>query len=254
MSQIIIQGTAELARAIKSRRNDLKLTIEEAATRAGVGTKTWSRYESGESIRKDKCKGICKALNWHTFPALEETEASACITLKDYKKHEAWSKYLAKTFGEPAAASFAIGSDILLDNIDQDMESLAAMPKGSHIGELDISWLDSLLPSQFLMRYNYDFLYAFHCTVTQLRSIAHAGNEIVAHSVLEELALYLIVEESKLLMESADLDDADDWDEWIFDFFDDMDVVTWLYSDIYVPTDNAYHFDHWQERQFYTDR
>lgn len=169
----------------------------------------------------------------------------------DYKKHEAWSKYLAKTFGTSAAASFAIGSDILLANIDQDMEALATMPNGSHIGQLDSSWLDSSLPPQFLMRYNYDFLYIFRSTVLQLRATAHAGHEIVAHSVLEELAFYLIVEESRFLMESADLNDTDDWDQWAFNLFDDMDIVTLAYSREYLPGNHAYHFDHWMENQFY---
>ena len=68
MAQKTIQGSETLARQIKSRRNELGLTIEESASRAGVGTKTWSRYEAGESIRKDKCKGICRALNRHTLP------------------------------------------------------------------------------------------------------------------------------------------------------------------------------------------
>ena len=47
MAQKKIQGSEDLARQIKSRRNELVLTIEEAASRAGVGTKTWSRYEAG---------------------------------------------------------------------------------------------------------------------------------------------------------------------------------------------------------------
>lgn len=68
MAQKTIQGNKELARQIKSRRNELGLTIEEAASRAGVGTKTWCRYEAGESIRMDKCKGVCKALNWGVLP------------------------------------------------------------------------------------------------------------------------------------------------------------------------------------------
>ena len=46
----------ELARKIKLRRLELNLTIEEAASRAGVGTKTWCRYEAGGSIRQVKCK------------------------------------------------------------------------------------------------------------------------------------------------------------------------------------------------------
>ena len=59
-----IQGNTDIAKKIKMRRNELGLTIEEAAKRAGVGTKTWCRYEAGESIRQDKYKGVCKALNW----------------------------------------------------------------------------------------------------------------------------------------------------------------------------------------------
>lgn len=63
MTQKTIQGNADLAKQIRLRRSELGLTIEEAASRAGVGTKTWCRYEAGESIRSDKCKGVCKALN-----------------------------------------------------------------------------------------------------------------------------------------------------------------------------------------------
>ena len=40
MAQKIIHGNMTLAEQIKSRRNELGLTIEEAAIRAGVGTKT----------------------------------------------------------------------------------------------------------------------------------------------------------------------------------------------------------------------
>ena len=86
-------GNRMLAKQIKSRRKELNLTIEEAASRAGVGTKTWYRYEAGESIRMDKCKGICKALNWHTLPD-QENEDDKLISIQEYKKHAAWSPYL----------------------------------------------------------------------------------------------------------------------------------------------------------------
>ena len=68
MNQHTIHGSEALAKQIKFRQNELGLTIEEAASRTDVGTKTWSRYKAGESIRKDKCKGICRALNRHTLP------------------------------------------------------------------------------------------------------------------------------------------------------------------------------------------
>ena len=180
------------------------------------------------------------------------------LNLGEYKHHEAWSQYLAKTYGIAEAASFVIGSDILLDHVEEDMQALASKPRGTHIGEIGISFLEDLLPPQFLMRYDYDFLYALRTKINSLRTTAHLGNPIIAHSVLEELTLYLIVEESRFLMESIELNDEssdeycdNQWDQWIFDIFDDMDLLTWLYSDIYLDNDNVYHFDHWLKRQFY---
>ena len=258
MGQRSIKGSLELAKSIKLRRNELNLTIEEAASKAGVGTKTWSRYESGESIRKDKGRGVCKALNWHSLPGKEESDISSTLDMNEYRNHEAWSSYIMDTFGKLAAISFAIGSDILLDYLEEDIEKLSSMPRGSHVGEIDVSWLASILPSQFLMRYDYEFLYVLRDTVTRFRLQASAGIPIKAHSVIEELVLYLIVEESQFIMESIepdmendDVDTYDNWDEWIFDIFDDMDLITFLYSDRYLTNDDMYHFNHWLERQFY---
>ena len=98
MAQKIIKGNETLAKQIKSRRNELGLTIEEAAFRAGVGTKTWYRYEAGESIRKDKCKGICKALKWHSLPD-QDGENTENISVQEFKNHEAWSTFLENSFG-----------------------------------------------------------------------------------------------------------------------------------------------------------
>lgn len=260
MSQKSVKGSVELAKSIKLRRNELNLTIEEAASKAGVGTKTWSRYESGESIRKDKCRGICKVLNWHSLPGNGEAETSNKLNFNEYRKHKAWSPYLVETFGNFAATSFVIGSDILLDNLQEDMNELSSMPRKSHIGQIGASWMESLLPPQFLMRYDYDFLYILRTTVTQFRLQASKGSSMIAHSVIEELALYLIVEESRFLMESMevdgeqdDIDDYDSWDEWIFDIFGDMDLITFLYSDMYLTEGHPFHFNCWLERQFYCE-
>ena len=62
MSGKIIKGSLELGAKIKRQRNELGYTIEEAAAKAEVGTKTWSRYEAGESIRRDKIISICKGI------------------------------------------------------------------------------------------------------------------------------------------------------------------------------------------------
>ena len=44
----------KLGEKIRARWLELDPTIEEVALRTGIGTKTWRRYEAGESIRMDK--------------------------------------------------------------------------------------------------------------------------------------------------------------------------------------------------------
>lgn len=253
-----IQGNETLAGRIKSRRGELGLTIEEAASRAGVGTKTWCRYEAGESIRRDKCKGICKALNWHNLP-IQNEEESEKICVNDYKNHEAWSKFLESEFGAVAAMSFAVGSDILYDHIVEDMAELSSLPAGTHIGQLSISWLNESLPEQFRMHYDYEFLYRMKCSLCEMRMRAKYGLPMTAHSVMEELLIYLCCEEASVLIELSDgiygIEDVDtaDSEEWVFDLFDDDDIIGCLYSDIYLDSDHSYHFSHWADRQFFTE-
>lgn len=257
MAQRSIQGDQELGRKIKHRRNELNLTIEEAASRAGVGTKTWSRYEAGESIRRDKCKGICKALNWRDFPD-GKSDAEKKSLIEEYRDHEAWSQFLADNYGPGAAMAFAIGSDILLDYINQDQSDLASMPSGSHIGQLNTSFISGELPPQFLMRYDYEFLYNMKCVILKLRRQAKHGMPIIAHSILEELIIYLCNEEAQAFIEiGAGADELIDNEhlnnskDWVFDMFDDMDIITFLYSNVYLTEDHPFHFEYWSDQQFY---
>lgn len=257
MAQKIIQGNEALAKQIKSRRNELGLTIEEAASRAGVGTKTWCRYEAGESIRMDKCKGICKALNWRGLPE-QNVDTHNGTSAQEYKNHEAWSPFLEKAFGDKAAMSFSAGSDIVLDYIQEDLAEIASMPIGSHLGQLRVSWLCGNLPKQFLMHYGYDFLYQMKCTLQSMRQRAKYGHSMTAHSVMEELLLYLCNEEATALIELSSginsfEDDNDASEEWVFDLLGDMDIVSCLYSDVYLDSDHPYHFLHWNDQQFYTE-
>ena len=80
MAYATIAGSKEMGSRIKNQRKALGLTIEEAARRAHVGTKTWCRYESGEAIRADKWKGVCKALNWMQ---IEDAGDEHLITLSE---------------------------------------------------------------------------------------------------------------------------------------------------------------------------
>lgn len=258
MAQRTVQGNKNLAKHIKSRRNELGLTIEEAAVRAGVGTKTWCRYEAGESIRADKCRGVCKALNWHVLPE-QEVGDEDLLNIQEYKKHEAWSSFLEKNFGEIAAFSFAAGSDILLDHIEEDMRELSSMSAGSHIGQIRYSHLGGSFPEQFLMHYDYEFLYRIKCVLRKMRMLAKAGLPMTAHSVLEELVIYLCDEEASALMEVSEgfynMEDSgmSDSNEWMFDLFGDMDIITFLYSDEYLDESHPYHYSHWSSQQFYME-
>lgn len=257
MSQKVIEGTPQLADAIRRRRQELSLTIEEAASKAGIGTKTWCRYEAGESIRNDKAKGICKALNWYALPCDTENDTIE-FNMNDYKKHQAWSQFLCNRFGEAAAISFVIGSDILLDYVNEDLAALSLLPRGTHVGQLPISMTKDILPVQFLMRYDYEFVYQLKITIEKIRNVACNSDRLLAHSVIEEIAIYLFMEESAFLMEcmlpdmiSQGIKGLDSWDEWAFDLFGDMDVVTCLYSGDYLIPDHAYHFEHWGDWQFH---
>ena len=253
-----IPNPPSLSEKIKSRRLELSLTIEEAAKRAGVGTKTWCRYEAGEAIRADKYKGLCKALNWPVTTNSDQTaNDSTPVPVEDYRNHEAWSNYLEGAFGYNAALSFAVGSDILLDHIKQDLEELAAMPKGTHLGQLSISFLCDDLPPQFLTDYDYDFVYHLKCALQLLRHRAKNSKQFLAHSVMEELLIYLSAEEAAVLAglmeesKDSDKDDTESYKEWVFDLFDDADILTMLYSSIYLTTENIYHIDHWFEPKFH---
>ena len=255
MAQQVIKGSAKLAEAIKKKRQELGLTIQEAATKANVGMKTWCRYEAGESIRRDKIKGICKALNWSVFPG-EYDDEEFDFNLETYKSDEAWSESICENFGTAAAIAFVIGSNALVDYLNDDLTSLAQMPKGTHVGELEVSQVREMRPPQFMMRFDYEFLYMLRSTIEGLQSRAHCC-DLETHSVLEELALYLCNTEAKFMMdvlepkmEMAEIDGLDDWEDWIYDLFSDDDIITYLYSDMYVKPNEVYHFDHWTDDSF----
>ena len=257
MVQKIIQSNDILAKKIKSRRKELGLTIEEAASRAGVGTKTWSRYEAGESIRVDKAKGVCKALNWHNIPIGEVDDDFNGINVKKYRNHEAWSKFLKNNFGDRAALSFAVGSDLVLDRIKEDLSEISSLPANSHLGQLGFSLMLDSLPKQFLVCYDYDFLYRLKCSLIVLRGRAQNGLEMMAHSVIEELLIYLCNEEGAAFIELQGgiegLKDGKEfcYQDWIFDLFGDEDIITFLYSDMYIDEEHSYHFSNWFSQQFY---
>ena len=188
---------------------------------------------------------------------MNNTQNDTNLAVKDYRNHEAWSAFLEECFGSWAALSFAFGSDFLLEEIEQDLSELKSMPAGTHLGQV-ISSLAGILPPQFLTSYDYNFLWQMRCELINMRKRAGIGANLEAHSILEELIIYLCCDETVGYIESMDANVIFDHkvekvnDDWIYDLFDDSDIITFLYSDIWLPEDNTYHFSHWGEKVFYT--
>lgn len=253
-------GNEELGEAIRARRSDLALSIQDASARAGVGAKTWARYEAGQGIREDKVRGVCRALGWSKLPDAPfnkaEDEGAVSWMTSVGEGHAAWSRALEERFGRACAITFAVGSDVLGDQIRDDLSELSSRPRGTHIGELPTSWLDGSLPKQFVPRYDYDLIYSLAAAVEDLR-LRFVTGTLIAHTVLEEIAAYLIFSQAEEFADAnpaAYKDEEDDWRDWTGDILGDLDVEWYLFSGHHVITPNiTYHFDHWAEYQFWTD-
>ena len=181
------------------------------------------------------------------------------LSVCEYRSHKAWSKYLEKYFGSWAALSFAFGSDALLNDIEQDLSTLKTMPAGAHLSDI-VSALEDMLPPQFTEHYDSVFLAHMKDVLISLLEKAGRGESMVAHTVLEELLIYLCNEETIGYLDATGDEvifdrkkDARN-DDWLYDLFDDMDIVSCLYSGFTLPADHIYHFIHWDEMQFYTKR
>lgn len=258
MSMTTFNNNEKIASLIKSRRVELKLTIEEAANRAGLGTKTWSRYEAGNPIRKDKINGVLRALKWRRFPTDENSKIDKQSLITEYKNHNAWSDFLYENFGLYSTISFIFGSDILSDYVSDDLEELSKLPKGSHIGQLEFSMLRMALPKEYLMEYDYNFLYSFNKSLQNLIKKMSSKDNFIPHRVIDEIILYLIVKEAEILMEGIGNKLSEHngqtfsyWDEWIYEIFGDGDVEMYLFSNSGLPVAETYQFNNWFKDQFY---
>lgn len=114
------------------------------------------------------------------------------------------------------------------------MDELAAMPAGSHIGQLEISFIDGFLPRQFLMHYTYEFLYRMKCSLYSMRTRAQSGLPLRAHSVAEELLVTFCEQEASALIELSgkfyEIGDETSGD-WIFDLFGDSDLLLFEFAE-----------------------
>lgn len=254
MARRALEISEELAQLIRTRRIELGLTIENAANMAGAGTKTWSRYEAGGAISIEKVKGVCKALKWSELPDPDSPDfiygkMSPAFDINYYRNHKYWSEFIESGFGEIAATSFVMGAEILFDYIRMDMQELQKLPKGSHIGQIDSSWLLCYMPEQFVTDYDYDFLFHMKSNLFRMCETVERGNHLVAHSVMDEIILMIMIELSELILEDEVSDEV--WKEWIYDLMDDSDTEFFLYSNCYIDEGSQFHFSRWFDDIFW---
>lgn len=263
MAPRTVAGSEELGSLMRARREELGLSIEQAASSAGLGSETWRRYENGSSIRQDKLRVVCRALKWRALPAVgsrvsaEDKEPSRGMW-ELATESKGYTLSLVEEYGEGAARVFAVGCDIISDQIKDDLEQLRSMPRGSHVGEAPASWLDNQLPPRWLMRYDYDFLFRLRATVEALRLRAvHPNFDGIPHftrCVADDLALHLIMEQGMVAFEVSDHQiDQRDVDEWEYEMNgEDDEVITLLYSEWFDSSpDQQWHFDRWFDRTYY---
>lgn len=249
-------GSRELGEAIRARREELNMSIEDAAQRAGVGSETWRRYEVGSNIRQDKVRSICGALRWRTLPAgpTGETDDNAeenHWATFDVRASDWYVEELELNYGVDAAKLFAWGSTAVLDEIQQDLDELSRKPRGTHLGELDVSWIDGDLPPQWLTRYDYAFLFRLKATVEQLRRQAvEAGSVLtprLGQTIGEAIGLRLIMSQGDVYVDLYD-SDTGDWEDWLDDMVEFDWILPLMYAGQYVDDPGPFGIDNWFAR------
>lgn len=56
---------------------------------------------------------------------MQEESDEEQFSITECRKYEMWSDYIEENYGEIAAASIAIGSDLVFDYVKQDLEELS---------------------------------------------------------------------------------------------------------------------------------
>lgn len=144
------------------------------------------------------------------------------IPVSIFQEDDAWSSEIAERYGDGTAVAFVLGSSLLLEELENDLDQLSKMPRGTHIGMLKHSWLTDMLPDQFLMSYDYDFIYYWSTVIFDLRDRAANPNvTLMTNTLLEDISLFLIMEESDLIIDKILPKDAYKEENWAFYYIGD---------------------------------
>ena len=248
MSQFSVQSNTDLGYRMRERRQELGLTIEAAARRAGVGTKTWYRYEAGEPIRRDKYQGVCQALGWSTLPIGEDGEKIEW-TLSAFQNDEYWCPQIAYAYGDDAAVCIVVGARQVKQMIEDTLETLMKKPRETHIGEVSETGFAKWMPAEYMMRYDYAFMYELRNTLNNVLSRLNDGKsiwDVRPQTTAEEILYYIMSQVGTWIFEHEWVPAKEfDRDGWIFKFFEGQDIKDALYSGRPVYHHTMYDFNEW---------
>ena len=284
----------DIAEAMRDRRIELDLTVQEIAERAGVSEQTWRNYERGRTqVRGDKQLGVWEALDWEPprqwapitmlenalgiladgqgegpqsaadafdYPwdgpgPLPAEAALEGLGLPDWDEIPdalgSYSPLVKRTLGEDAARCFALGAHLYDRLLTEDLEALTEMPRGTHVGELDVSHVSGTLPALWLTRYDYEFLFQLRglgqITTHRLVEAMIAPDEPLVRTLAEAVVVHDIFTLGGMTASSLgkELED-EEWEGWVNAFSGPQEPAHLLLSTILVPPpDAAIHIDHW---------
>ncbi len=164
-----------------------------------------------------------------------------------------YSPLLADTLGVAGAHTFALGADLLREAMRENLEELAAMPRGTHLGQLEESAILDALPSRWTMRYDFEFVMHLYSQAEDLcdRLVVHpidAGQPLV-RSVAEAMLLQRIfIVGGTVGAAQGHTEAADRMRDWFQALAGtaDVDLVDPLFAVNYHPSpDELFHVDHW---------
>ncbi|WP_136313038.1 helix-turn-helix domain-containing protein [Actinomyces procaprae] len=164
---------------------------------------------------------------------------------------EVYSQQLARTLGEDAARCFALGVFLYDMSITENLESLAELPGGTHLGELDETHIGSTLPQLWLTRYDYEFVFQLRGTARdmtlRLTDAGPADGEPLVRTMAEALVLHDIFNLGGVIADSRGANVPEDrWEGWVDALSGpDQPAHALIAMGLVPPAEAPGHFDNW---------